>query len=1357
MAICSINLDKAANNHNEVYNDLVKPMKKDGKSDKVISDFLKKEELYDYYLNRPVGYLSRAIEKASGATYIYDSIEVHRIEERDGSWEVLYTTDKKKTARVMFVDKVYGTTKGRKSKLNVDDLHRLYQEQKANEEYEYSDLYNEVRNGTIEEDAAENERTLGASKRDKKKFKKSKARDKFTEKPNLLHDEQAMLDFAEEVDKAAANKAGERKAYLLDELKQILTGNGMFIPKDLRMFIRNTTQKTGVVFKPFGDKKLAAGIHMTQGSKKGGGTTYQSDLEKLVHDVEHAATYYALNSKDPKVSGIRRRLTKAYNLVMKDISATKLVGKDASKVDKKNAQDIIDHLRSEEGLDEFIALVRTNEMLGDYTKQQTLKYKNENATTIWEMVKNILKDALAVIGGVVGKQIGDQNAYDIVFQLSDELMKINNRTDEEVKRNKMLNAIGRGWDTANRKLADGIEVIATKTVGDTSFIEPLPQDAGKIEAALYTLTGFTRLISDERTRPYMYTALDKISPFLGYDSIFQKVIKSVTSKDDMESTVENLILASRQIDQQMEKVHLNATVGIQKLFDGKLKEAESIMLTENVLELDLQALHNDYDILDLLRSPSRLQEQISKLEAKLADKYNDDYTYYINQSKMLANYMRHGTGNELLNTNALTISRKFGTNDVKRTPSKELVDTIDHLTTMYAMQDIGFTDREAIIDLEEKYPKSIDSLLKVHQGFVQGAKETRFKRDPYNMIKGYVKEINDQEVEIEVAPISQQLEMEQKGYMLVGEVANNNMNLLIEPLAIYKREGFGMNQFIRYAFRTTKNHRKGTTLEEILYDNSDLNKSLVEARQKQVTKLISKEASKKLSHISNRIGVDPKYDNNILPVYDENGKVKTYKAVMSKGLKKDLLNPDKRVGLVMGEMMAGQVNHVESINMNRKVADILIQDTVDNIDKNSKVAGSVYGKNGYEYVEIGPQSTGAELEKWKMLPEDVRYYLQKEWVQRGNKKDTGIPVRKDLLKMYFGQRDFSITDTAMVKMLPHKFQYYVKQAENLWIQIAKIAKVHMIIKTPAVWIGNLFSNIVLLMRDGFGVVDIFDYHVKAIQDLEEYQKLAKEIIALEQKLMTAKARGYNQGVKKLSGMIAAKKGLLRKNAAAPLIDAGQFSSIVEDTNPEEMKVENKWEKKIGKALNRIPNWMQWMVKYSLLTQDTAIYKLFLKITQLGDFLGRYTKYHLSMKNNKTAYREKYGVEPKTNVLKRMELAASNASRDMFVNYNNQENDMLLYLNRLMVVGFTRFFFGTQRVNVQLIKDKPLNAVTDMFLQSQFLDYEDISEHTFLTKNYSALFYSPLDVVDQAFSLMGVNLLTGNAVNGFDGLIKVKAI
>ena len=1356
MAQCSLNLENVADNHNEVQK-VVKSARKDGKSEKQIREHLEKEDLLEYYLDEALGYTTRKVAKNNSNDSKYDSVRVHQIEDRGDSWEVLYTTDKKYEARVMVVDKVYGATKNGGSSLHTVDLYRMFEEQQTKKELEYNDLYDEVRETALEDGATENEATLlGASKKDKKNAKKNN-KSRFTEKANLLHDEEKMLEFAEEVDAAAVNKAGDRKAELLEELRTVLTGDGRYLPKDLRFFIARTTQKTGVIFKPHSDRKMKAGIHMTQGTKKGRGTEYQSDLEKLVHDVTHAATYYALNSKRPEVSAIRRKLTKAYDLVMDNISIEGLVGKEASAADKRNAQDLIDHLRSEEGLDEFVALVRSNKMLGDFAKKQTLKYKNPEAKTVWEMVKNVLKDIFAMMGAIVGKDIGDQTAYNLVFEMSDKLMEINNRTDEEVKRNKLMNVIGDTWDAANRKTADAIEAVFSKATGETSYIEPLPADAGKLESIKYVMVGMLKLLSDERTRPYMYTALDKISPFVGYDSIFQKVIKSTLSKDDMTSTVENLVLASRRIDQQMDKVHLNTTVAVQNLFNGELREKDSTMLTEVLLELDIQALHNKYDVFKLLRSPSAVQTEVDKLESMLKDKYSKDSTYYINEAKMLADYMRTGNGNELLNFNAHTIARKFGTEDVKGKVSKELEDSIDELTSLYAMQEISFADRERVIELEEKYEGSINNLLKIQQGFVESSKVGRFKNDPYNMIKGYVKEINDSEVEIEVAPVSEELMMEQKGYTLVGPVADNDMNLLIEPLGIYKREGFGLNQFTRYAFRTTKNHRKGTALEDILYSQTDLGKSLVDARTKQVVKKIQGKASKKLSHISNKLGVDEAYNNNIVPVYDQFGKVKTYRAVMSKELKKRLLNPDKRVALTMGEMMAAHVNHAETLNMNRKVADILIKDAAENINETNKSAGSVYGDNGYEYIEIGPLVDNEHKEKWMMLPEDVRYYLSTEWMKKGNKKDSPIYVRKDLLKMYFGQRDFSIADTKGVQMLPHRMQYYIKQLENIWIKIAQIAKVHMIIKTPAVWIGNIFSNVVLLMRDGWNISEITKMHLDAMADLEEYQKIAKEIVDLERRLMTASARKDRNGVKKLKGIIAAKKGLLAKNAASPLIDKGLFSSIVEDTTPEERKMESKAEKLIGKAAQFVPNWLQWAVKYSLLTEDTAVYKMFLKVTQLGDFLGRYTKYHLMMKKMGNEYREKYGVDPSSAVLTRMSMAAGNASRDMFVNYNNPDNDMLMYLNRIMVVGFSRFFFGTQRVNIEMVKDKPLNAIADIFLQNAVVDYEDISEHTFLTKNYGALIYSPFEVLDQAFSFMGYDLITGNAVNAFDGLVKVKAL
>ena len=1209
----------------------------------------------------------------------------------------------------------------------------------------------------VKQYATRTQGTLFASKADQNQG--SGAGKAFEEQEvELINDPAKVKELALELDSGSDVKVTEEHKADLLGIVDTFVGHGY--TKDLKLMMNKKGSVSFGQFIPYGNKNQAKGIYITPGGEKRRAKNQQGPMEKYIHELVHASVYYAIESRDPSVADTLLRLGKLHKQAIAEITVDDLMpsGSDYDvKEERKNAEALLNYIQGKDGLHEFVANGLTNENLIAKLKKITVKRgKQEKAENMWEAVKNMFSEILGILAGIVKREPISMNAHALLAKLSLDLARANNRAIAAKQEQGVIKVIGGKIDDMNRLIIAAEKGLSAKAKG--AGVPKLPENPTKLQSAKYIAKSLFRYYSDPMARPHYENALTA----LGFtpDGIVQQLLRSVSKDDDQQRMLEELGLLSNNIDQKREDLAAVQSNNIRNGFDKKLTKFEMETLTEVMLDTDLHVLYTEKGLdktMEIIANENMLNAEIDSTTLVLKElaKTNGDANYYINQAKGLGRYMVTGLANEIQMLNANNIARQLGTEHAVKKADKKIRAAIDKLATLEAIKRTDAPKRNNIAEMSVSEEIGITNILTMHDAFVQDSRRKLFKgEDDVNYIKGYTKEVFDQDITVEMAPVKDEKMMRENGFVMHEKLKKSYIDRNTEPMAIYINNSHATKNYNKQAFRTTDTNRKGTSLAEI-YTGNGMDHIKADKRVKDiVTKM--KPVTMKLIKNQRSAIVDPT-ETNVVPILDSNGKIKSYRYMMSKQKKKNLLNQNTKAPLVMGRMYATLLDKIESAKINKMAVKQLVAD-MDQYDGNG-----VLGDNYKEYVMIGPDNNKKRDGKhtswkqydelWRLLPHNTREDLEiagRKWAKKHGKKYEGVPVRWDLIRQYFGERDFSIADTLPVQIMPQLGISAIQMAENIWKELVKIAKVDIVIRTPAVLVGNIVSNMMLSVQYGMNPSEMIKLQLKGWHELKQYRINNRKATELKMRINAEKSKPNPSGsvVKKMEAEMLRLEEEMKRSSVRALIDKGMFSSIVEEIHTADTEAGNKISRWIDDKTEGVPEIIKQGANYLYLTEKTGLYQMMLKATQESDFVARYAMYHSKIRKDTEAAEKESGETVKGKKKAEIEQKASTQTLHSFINYNKLDNKYLKYINDIGLLMFTKFFINIQKVLKNGIADHPVNFLMVMMGQMMMMDMEDITEHSIIMKNYSGMIHSPMDVIDHVttMSLFELPTLTANALN-----------
>lgn len=1163
------------------------------------------------------------------------------------------------------------------------------------------------------------EKVLGSTK---KSSTRKKSKTKFERIEKDLHGNiEAMQNLVEELAAIDKEITAEHKEYLKGLIGSL---NPRFLT-NMKTYITTKANETGGTMSNKGIELSISKARHLAGNQ-------QSAAEVYTHEVIHSYVAFALDlarSGDPDARKLYRELEFVMKKAREKITWKDLLPENSidSKLEEKNAKEMYDYIfNSENAEDEFIAHVLTNPIV--MKKVEGIQLKEVHSRSLLQKIRDLFATIMDLFAGNYEFKDSKKNLKDITLDLTMRLAEYNNRSVKELQRNegisdKILDLINDSDD----KLAEKIEAMVDKYL-PSGVVGPKPEDP--VAKAKWV----SKVMASMIVNPIYRNQLSKMASAFGMppDGSIQTLMRDFFEGDDLSKSIDFIGLAADRIDGF--KMSLISTVkeAIEKGFKDKLTKEDKRALLKVVADTDLVSIFNkkgqykNAEIRAILDDEAELDKRISRAKHALKEKAPSRYFWHVNQASGLGYYLATGKAHIAQNLNSVNIARGLLSAEYKSFDS-ELVNLLDEVATLTALK---YTDRslkKQTAELMKKDWRGVANILNTLENLKEEARNSVFSEGTTHMIKGYTKEVFDDRITMEIAPITDKLKMERKGFKFVKVLDRHSGDTTGVEFGMFVSNSFSTSEWYRTATRLTKLNSKGTDLQELMY-----------ASDSRYTKLKHKTAKVKLDTARINMVTEmmkgeidlTKQEYGLVPVLNSDGGVVDYRYMMDKESKEDFLGMSSDISDVLARTKAHIFDKTESVKHNDKLLEIIKEDA-----KNNYISGNVTGRNDRQYVLITDNTNDEKIKDlWKVLPRSFKEEAM-------NRADKGLPVRADLINSYFGYRHLSITNFPLLSQItPEVIKNLIKIAETLWMEFIKISKIDVLVKMPFVVVGNIISNFMYGVLTGTGPRELLKMYTESTRDVRAYLKKHRELIELK----NAKATG---NLRKLP--IESIPQLERELKTSPiheLYELGIYQAIVEDVSKEDFTSTNKLKQWYKDKTEKVPTIIKDGLNWVYLTEETQYYKVVTEIVQMSDLVARdienrklkaITEKQLS--GAKRLPRWWLELHPETRGKK---LSASMRAKfkteadkrrldtvlNAFVNYNKPSGAIEEYLNKIGLIMFTKYAKRVQRVIGTTGVKYPIKSLLILLGQEFIMDVETIQDQSLFTRSWYNLGLSENDLI-----------------------------
>lgn len=719
--------------------------------------------------------------------------------------------------------------------------------------------------------------------------------------------------------------------------------------------------------------------------------------------------------------------------------------------------------------------------------------------------------------------------------------------------------------------------------------------------------------------------------------------------------------------------------------DGEnMSRDEKSSITRVLLRADLSALLTHYDpeeITQAVVDPRKLDKLIDTLE-KQVKTLGPNQDYYLTYGKLLGDFMATGIAKgPHLNLNTHNIAYLAGTDrfgSVSDAQAEQAMAVLDPLISLYALRATPKTDRDiAGARMQREGQRGLESgvlyLLKLHQQMKAQALAELFDGEPAHFIKGYTREIYNPHRDVVVATVSEGKELEALGWSRGARVGKDRLDGSTEIKYLYSLHDSGLQSRLTGVLSFTGTRLKGSRLHGgiSLLSEDGINKTNLA----KTAQLVEANLGRVNTRLQQR-GLNT--ENYMVPVYNRAGQIVNYRYMMSEVVKDELLERDNRFDSVLGAMAGSTFDKVATKDQNRAT----IQALKDQYEAEKLTRPGAF-------IKVSRDSADAAVrEAYALLPSDTKKAIQEIW---GN---GDLLVRADVYDKVFGYRKYSLSNLFAKNelerniveqifagllesdwLLGKKAGLRVRQFEDGWQEVVREIKDIYVIKNPFTLMGNIASNVSVLVWSGVSPRKIVEDHKVAIEGLLSYQRDSEELLRLERR----QAAGVVIDPAASQQRILELRDAIDRNPVKELVDAGLFQTIMEDIDAEDdqFSYKSKLVRKVDGATRWVPEKVKAGAKTVYLAHDTPLYKLLFRSTQMSDFVARYTLHqHLTTRARNPLDRE-------TSIQRIVET---------FVNYDIPTHRTLQYLNDTGVVFFTKYYIRIQKVLFQLFQEQPARGL-----------------------------------------------------------------
>lgn len=707
---------------------------------------------------------------------------------------------------------------------------------------------------------------------------------------------------------------------------------------------------------------------------------------------------------------------------------------------------------------------------------------------------------------------------------------------------------------------------------------------------------------------------------------------------------------------------------------------------------------------EFLGTGTQRQAEITKIESELKALHPQFYKQFLGQSKQLGYFLATGKGShENTMLNALNIARMYNTATMGQLTVAEEVAVqalVDPLVSLYAMEYAPTVLRQSARDvlLDESTrtngENGVAATLAMHAYLLKDSKDKLFDGSEVLRTKGYTPEVYNPRTDIQVADDVEGKNLIDHGYSVGAVLPKDSNDPDPSVRRLYVRQDSGMVAHVTGMMSLTDMKAKGSAQ---VGKNQSTNTWVGQLNTNTLQAVGVAQQNAIAWMAQNGDTFDPTASTGayMIPTLNSNGEPSNYRYMMQADQKDSILERNNQFEHVLGVFAGNTFDKVTSAAHNAQVIQALHDHyTVD------------YAGKSMSYVEVGPNSADPAMrEVYRLLPEATKKEIKRVWGTEA------MMVRNDMVTLAFGYRKFSLSemfdkdpaarnaaedlfvsvanfvvasyarlnlgmDAAQAMQYAKRTGVVVKRAEDAWKTISDEVKNAIVVKTGIVLLGNIWSNATLLMMHDIPLVDIAKHHKTAFTAARNYQETSEELFKLQTQLNT----GYNVSNRKaLEQRVLILKNAIARNPVTELMDAGLMPTIVRDVDLSDdmYAYDSNFVTNIKANVAAINPTVLNIGKQLYMTKDTPHYKMLANLTQLSDFVARYTLYqHLTTKTQEPlSHKEAFRVSSET-----------------FVNYDIPLPKGVQYLDDMGWLPFTKYFLSMQRVLVNLVREHPVKVL-----------------------------------------------------------------
>ena len=1094
----------------------------------------------------------------------------------------------------------------------------------------------------------------------------------------------------------------------------------------------------------------------------------QSPVEIYVHEMIHAGIRFGLKMKN-SISGMNKIINqvrtiheKASEVITEDDFMPDTYDPSLKQFYRDNAKELWQYIfanpdsANNTGLQEFITFGLTNEKVMNKLKDtQLIEQKNP-----MKLLDRLIKLGKAILDVAFGR-----GKFQDVFSVAYEVLKGNISLRQKQNLYEQLVVLHTSINQANRRTVSKFKYspkalfdLLFTTIGKlqtlgNNYVVPFTKYIFDVEGYpphwkrpfiaqwKRTLTTskwdsakiFTQLILkyafNANARKGLRIWLSDVLQ-LSQQGVAMSLLRDVTEPDAQSSRLEYINLLTRYTDTASKALETSVRNDIEQAFDTTLDDIQRRAITASVLKTDLHVLFdgsNIDEVKELLSSPSKRKARIKTLKDILRKEKTGNWL--IGQTTALADFMVTGVGNEALNLNATNIAKGFLSGVVNFNPTEELIQTIDELATLLAIEYSGNKTNQVVASLNSN---GLSNLLKIHKQFVKETKEGQVLNgnliktiDDIHTIKGYTKQLLDSSLDVKIDFIDRKAELKKASYELVEILSNNKitnaptMALYIRKFAPPKRRdgaGFILNglnsigtslrdsadQLMKY-LDPLSTYKDSYTTYRAWVKKADTIRNEITAEMH--SKELTREEIRKLSY-------------GYTPIPNNSG-VADYRITMSNATKEKHLNPDLDGVTVLSKMYANAHTKAQAKTRNGVLLGFLEADMHNNMGSNKR------SSNGFKYIRLIPNSDNKFLrDSWHVIPQEI-----KDRIREYDKKYGGFWVRDDWLLSLLGVPSVSIADNKLVSSITGAgAKRVIGISEYVLKTVANITKRNIIMLVFKVLWGNVLSNLGYSVMNHMNPVAVIKKTARSGVNLRDYMDNKKVLNALEfkKRIGTATEAELNR--------IPRYVARLENNPLHGLMQKGLYQSIVEDIDIKELENTSKIIQILQntKVYKKIPNIVKEGMRHLFMMEGTPIYDFMFTATQYSDFLSRAAEYELQMEKAPKKY--EVIVDKTTNTKKkvvtqeylRYEENVSFNILKAFINYDKPSSSKMQYLNDMGLLMFTKFATRIQSVITKGLIENPVGVLFFLLGQNFLVDTENILDQNVMDKHWLSLIQNPAE-------------------------------